>query len=255
MHRCVAVVLFPLLLLLLFLWGAATASPGLVCESRAAAVALVQAAAAHDARLRFVVDLPPPGGSAGWDVLLVDHAQLVAADDATTLPATGQDVYALQWATAPAWRPAWPLVAWAVTLPPTLACAALAADTPALVGAPLPLPLERALDALYTYETMLSRARLCPDTTQFPQYDAATDTITCDCLPDMDCVLLQSGSPEPFAVDTGLLWALGILALILTLAAVVYSMVAGACTYRHARTLAKQKKASAGATEALLSTQ
>jgi hypothetical protein len=199
--------LYLLLVVSVFL-GPAASAPGLVCESRAAAVALGAAAAGLDAAVRFAVDLPPPGGPAGWDTLLVEQAFLVAADDAPP-PPDALNVRALLWPTAPLWRP-WPLVAWASAGPATANCAALVAA--GLDTTVLPNELYAFLHALNVYETSVAATKLCPDASTVPAW-TSSGNLTCVCAPDKDC-----DRATVLDATTGVLWALAIVGLVLALA-------------------------------------
>lgn len=221
--------LIVLLLLLLMAAGSARGAASIVCESRAAAVALVTDACALDAACRFTVDVPPPGGAAGWDALLVDQAFLVAADDAP-LPPAAQDPRVLLWPDAPAWRADWPLLAYASAGPANTNCGALGA---ALASAPLPYALLEALHVLQVQQSMLARERLCRDTDEVPLHDPATGNMTCVCAPDKDC------RPPGFDVDAGLLWALGIAGAVLEALAFLYVVVTAALLLRRLHRLLK----------------
>jgi hypothetical protein len=200
-----------------------------ICESRAAAVALAQAVCALDAECRWAVNVPPPGGAAGWDTLLTQQARLLAADDALPPPATPDDPRALLWPTAPAWRP-WPLLAWSSTYPANVACAALAAT----VGTgPLAPELYVLLYALDVHQARLALTRGCDDANQLAIFDPVTGNVTCECAPDKEC------RAPGFDVDTGLLWAIAIGAGILVMGATLYLIVASALQTRRMHKLEK----------------
>lgn len=222
-----------LLLLLLAVMGVRAAPPTFICESRAAAVALAQAVCALDAECRFAVNVPPPGGAAGWDWLLTQDARLLAADDAPLPPATPDDPRALMWPTAPAWRP-WPLLAWSSSLPANQACAALATT---VGSAPLAPELYVLLYALDVHQARLSLTRGCDDANQQAIFDPVTGNVTCECAPDKEC------RAPGFDVDTGLLWAIAIGAGILVLVAMLYLIISSALQTKRLHKLEKHWQA------------
>lgn len=230
--------LLPLVLALIIislLGTVAAAPPSFICETRAAGVALAQALCALDAECRFAVNVPPPGGDAGWDTLLVQQARLLAADTALPPPATPDDVRALLWPTVPAWRP-WPLLAWADAFPATHNCTALALALPTSV-APLPAELYVLLYTLDVFQARMALTRGCNDANEVPIFDPADPTrMTCECAPDKEC------RAPGFDVDTGLLWAIAVGAGILVLAAVLYLVVAGALQQRRLHKLEKHQQ-------------
>jgi hypothetical protein len=217
----------------------AVAAPAFICETRAAAVTLAQSVCALDAECRFAVNVPPPGGDAGWDVLLTQQARVLAADDAPPPPATPDDPRALLWPTAPAWRP-WPLLAWSSTLAATHNCTALAAN---LTAAPLPLELYVLLYVLDVHQARMSITRGCSDANEVAIFDPSDPTrMICECAPDKEC------HAPSFDVDTGLLWAIAIGAAILVAAVALYIIVASAIQLRSLHKMQKREhKAGASA--------
>jgi len=215
----------------------------LVCETRAAAVALVRAACALDAACRFTVDAPPDA-LGGWDALLgASGAAIVAADNATAL---ADEVRAIMWPTAPAWRP-WPLVAYAVAGAPTHACAALVAPGVLETLAPPP-ELLLALYVLDVHQALLAEERRCSDVNEAPLYDPLSGNVTCACAPDTTC--------HAPAVDTtaALIVVMTVAAAAMVAAGALYVVIASAHQLRlqHRALKRERERGDTGGEERLL---
>jgi hypothetical protein len=221
-----ALVLLAFLLLPLLAWAGSDGDT-LVCDTRAGAVAAVQAAWVLDAGSRFIQDPAPDAALLDTETALVQAAAGPVRPDARTYfyttPAFLTPVLVTYTLGAGA-------TSGQVAADP---CTALAA---AIDAGPLPWALVMLLKTLDAYTTLVSQKRRCDeDANMVPLVDAATGEFACGCVPGTIC----TPAADP---DRVLVWFIGILLAVMAGGYVLYSVVTGAAILRAAKRLRKVLK-------------